>query len=104
MRLHDFLQNVNGSGLSETQYRALKKRFPLVITNDNGEPQFKDRPRTRQQAINWLRNKRLVEEYEETHDVQGVPRMLLLIKKGVENLSIEDYLKQKFNIKATEIL
>jgi len=103
MRLHDYLTNQNGTGISAAQYRALKKRFPLVIINENGEPDFKDRPKTREQALNWLRNKRLVENYEHKHELNGIPRTLLLIKKGVKNLSVEDYLMQKFNIKPTEV-
>lgn len=96
MRLTELISS-NGHGLSEFQYRQIKKRFPLVVEWSDGAPHFRDQPENAREAANWIRNYRLVQRYEEEHDINA-PRKLVLTDLEEEPGDIEQYLIDKFNL------
>ncbi len=103
MRLFELLRNHNGNGISAAQYRMLKRRLPLVIQYSDSEPNFRDKPKTKKQAIYWIRNRHLCERYEKENGLQDLPRTLILIPAGVKHVNLDEFLMKKFKIQPDEI-
>lgn len=77
------------------------KREPLVISWRDGEPYFRGKPETKQQAISFIR-KRMKADSLTDLDIM-VPKDLILIPQGENDRPLQAWLMKTFNISTAEL-